>query len=83
MSYLDILTANNTKLQELITKANNLPDAIVLPTVTNAASPEDLLLGAEAIDADGNLIVGTFTLDEEISDQSELLSQIETELDNK
>lgn len=54
---------NNTKsLQDLIAFAKTLPDAITLPTLSNEAAADKLLVGYELIDADGNKITGTMPI---------------------
>lgn len=52
---------NTTSLQNLLNKANNLPNAgsdITLPELSNPALESDILSGKEAIDKDGNIIEG-------------------------
>lgn len=78
------LQSNNTTLQRLIDNVNSLPDkGTDLPELTNPGTDSELFLGKELIDSDGNVVTGNFTIDNELSSQSNLLSQIETMLENK
>lgn len=55
------LQANNVDLQGLIDLANELPSKLVLPTLTNPASAENIESGYEAVDGSGNLLTGSMT----------------------
>jgi hypothetical protein len=78
------LQNNITNLQNLLEQVNSLPEAGTdLPELTNQATPEELFLNKELIDADGNKVTGTFTIDTELSAQNNLISQIQTALQNK
>ncbi len=59
MNYKNRLQENNTGLQEILTKAQALPKATELPTLTNPATAADIASGHEAIDGDGVKMVGT------------------------
>lgn len=76
---------NTTSLQELLEAVNNLPDrqsgGINLPELTNEGLAEDLMLGKELIDDKGNVITGTFTIDNELSTQDDLIAQIQAMVD--
>lgn len=74
------LTNNTTQLEALLAKVNALPDAggVDLPTLTNEGAAEDLMLNKELIDSDGNKVTGTFTIDSELTEQNDLISQIAT-----
>lgn len=78
---------NTTSLQELLEVVNSLPEAgsggVSLPELTNEGAAADLLSGKELIDGDGNVVTGTFTIDSELSTQDNLISQIQTALQNK
>lgn len=52
------LQSNNVDLQGLINLANELPDKMVLPELSNPALAENIQVGYEAVDGEGNLIVG-------------------------
>lgn len=54
-----LLQTNITNLQELLERANSLPEEIVLPTLSNPATSSDMLLGRQLIDADCNVVTGT------------------------
>lgn len=72
------LKNNTTNLQQLLNSVNNLPEAsngVELPDLTNEGTAADLVIGKELIDGDGNKVTGTFTIDEEIINQSTLLSE--------
>lgn len=54
-----------------------------MPELTNQAIASDILQPKEALDSDGNKIVGTFTIENELMDQDNLIEQIMNELENK
>ena len=70
------LYTNNLDLQSLIDKAINLPNTggVELPELTNEGTAEDLLVGKELIDSSGNVVIGTFTIDSELTTQETLLT---------
>ena len=74
---------NTTSLQSLLEQVNALPEEIVLPELTDPANAEELFANKELINADGNKITGTFTIDTELSTQDSLIAQIQTALQNK
>lgn len=47
-----------------------------LPTLTNEGYASDLLSGKQLIDSEGNIVDGTFSIDEELGMQNSLISQI-------
>lgn len=65
-----------------VISGNGFP-ALTPPALTNEGSAIDLMEGKELIDADGNIVTGTFTIDSELSTQDDLISQIQTALQNK
>lgn len=77
---------NTTSLQELLEAVNNLPDrqsgGINLPELTNKGLAEDLMLGKKLIDDKGKVITGTFTIDNELSTQDDLIAQIQAMVDS-
>lgn len=79
------LSANNLDLQSLIDQANALPDAggIELPELSNPANADELFSGKQLIDGDGEVVTGTFTIDNELTTQDNLISQIQTALQGK
>jgi len=78
---------DETTLPSLLEKINSLPDAgsggVELPELTSPATSADILLGKEAINAEGNKITGNFSIDEELTAQDSLISQIQTALEGK
>lgn len=78
---------NSEILPELLRKINALPDAdsggVELPTLSNPATSADILSGKEVINAEGNKITGSFTIDEELTTQDSLISQIQIALEGK
>lgn len=84
-TYNTTLQTNNTSLSSILNTINALPDAggAELPELTNPAAASEIGLNKEAIDAEGNKITGTFTLDTEIDSQEDLISQIAAALDGK
>lgn len=79
------LSSNNLDLQSLIDQANALPDAggVELPELANEGSAADLLSGKQLIDQEGEVITGTFSIDNELNSQDNLISQIQTALQGK
>lgn len=74
------LKQNTASLQELLNAVNNLPEAgsggVELPELTNAGTSTDLSSGKQLIDGEGNIVTGTFTIDNELGEQSNLITQI-------
>ena len=62
-----------------------VPEAggIDLPTLTNEATSSELFSGKELIDDEGNVVTGTFTIDNELTTQDNLIAQIQTALQGK
>lgn len=58
MSYKQALQENNIDLQSLLDAVNELPDQVSLPTLSNPASPSEILSGYEAIGEDGSVVEG-------------------------
>lgn len=56
---------------------------VELPELSNPATAEEVFLNKEFIDEDGNSVTGTFSIDNELSNQDNLISQIQTALQNK
>jgi hypothetical protein len=54
-----------------------------LPELTNEGSATDLLSGKQLIDGEGNIVEGSFTIDNEINTQTDLVAQIQTALQGK
>lgn len=78
------LKQNTTTIQELLNTINSLPDAGTdLPELSNEGSAAELFAGKELIDGNGEKVTGTFTIDNELSTQDNLISQIQTALQNK
>jgi hypothetical protein len=81
------LTQNTTQLENLLAKINALPEAgsggVDLPELTNEGTASDLMLNKELINSNGEKVTGTFTIDEELTEQSELIAQIATMLQTK
>lgn len=76
---------NTSNLQDILEVVNNLPEAggVELPELTNEGTASDLLLNKELIDQEGNVVTGTFTIDNELTAQDDLISQIQTALEGK
>ena len=77
---------NTTSLQDLLETINNLPDAsegVELPELTNEAAISEVFEGKEVINSEGNKVIGTFTIDNEITSQNDLLAQLKSILENK
>lgn len=118
MSYNKTLQSNNTNLQTILATINTLPEAggVELPTLTNPGTAEDLLLGKEFINSEGNIVTGSMpnngtitmtmdgietksisipegytsggtvsldsSIDEEVSEQTDLITEIKTVASN-
>lgn len=54
-----------------------------LPTLDNPAVADDILEGKQSINGSGNVVTGTFTIDNELSLQDSLIAQIQTTLEGK
>ena len=76
---------NIISLQNLLNIINTLPDAggVELPTLINEGTSSELFNGKELIDQNGNVITGTFSIDNELSVQDNLITQIQNILANK
>jgi hypothetical protein len=70
-------------IEQLITAIDGLPEAgVELPELTNEGSAGELFSGKEFIDQDGNKVTGTFSIDNELSVQDDLIAQIQAAVDN-
>lgn len=77
---------NTISLQEILNNVNNLPDAssgVELPELSNPGTASDLLSGKELIDGEGEVVTGTFSIDNELNIQKGLVTQIQTALEGK
>lgn len=90
MSNKTQLQTNNASLDRYISRiqaakevAATLPEAggVDLPELTNEGFASDLMLNKELIDSDGNVITGTFTIDNELTTQDNLIAQIQAAVD--
>lgn len=77
------LLTNTSSLQTILETINNLPNASELPELTTPASAEEVFAGKEVINQEGEVQIGTFTIATELSEQDELLSELEAVLENK
>lgn len=82
--YNNKLQTHNSSLEDIITRLNNLPDAGSggLDTSDATASTDEIFAGETAYTASGK-VTGTFTIQEEITTQQALLTNIEAALANK
>lgn len=73
------LNNNTTQLEALLAKVNNLPEAGSggLDTSDATATADEIFAGETAYTADGKT-TGAFTIDSELSEQNDLISQITT-----
>jgi len=53
-----------------------------LPTLINPAAEDEIFLNKEVIDKDGNKLTGSFTIDNELSVQNDIISQIQSAVNN-
>lgn len=80
------LNQNSIELQAILNTINSLPDAsegVELPELINPGTAEDLFINKELIDGEGNVVTGTFTIDNELATQDDLIAQIQTALQGK
>lgn len=70
-------------LSGIISGINGIETGTDLPELINEGSASDLLFGKELIDDEGNVVTGTFTIDNELTTQDNLIAQIQTALQNK
>lgn len=71
------LNNNTTKLEALLAKVNSLPEAGGADTSDATATTDEIFAGETAYTADGK-VTGTFTIDSELTEQNDLISQIAT-----
>lgn len=57
-------------------------DEVSLPTLNNPATESEVFEGSEYIDQSGNKRTGTFTIEEELTVQDDLIAQIQSAVDN-
>ena len=76
---MSILNNNTTQLEALLAKVNALPEAGSGGTDTSdaTATTSQIFKGETAYTADGK-VTGTFTIEEELTEQNDLISQIAT-----
>jgi hypothetical protein len=83
-NYNSNLQTNNTNLQSILDTINALPEAGTdLPELTNPANASEVFLGKEVINQDGDTVTGTFTIDNEVNTQEDLLAELQTALAGK
>lgn len=61
----------------------NAQTGVELPDLSNPASAAELFSGKQLIDANGNVVDGSFTIDNELSQQDSLIEQIKSALSGK
>lgn len=69
------LNNNTTQLEALLAKVNALPEAGGADTSDATATANEIFAGETAYTADGK-VTGTFTIEEELTEQNDLISQI-------
>ena len=79
------LQSNNVSLQEVLELLQSKVSGgnIILPELTNEADISEIFLGKEVINQEGNVLTGTFTIDNELTNQDNLIAQIQVALQNK
>lgn len=77
------LKTNTETIQNLINQINALPEAgVELPELTNEGSASDLLSGKQLINSNGSVVTGTFSIDDELATQDDLIAQLSTAVNN-
>ena len=83
---------NNTSLEQILAAINALPEAgsggVDLPELSNPGNADDLIVGKQLIDGDGEVVTGTnpyekASTDAKVNEQADLLQQITTTLAGK
>lgn len=83
---------NNTSLEQILATINALPEegsgGVELPGLSNPGVADDLVVGKQLIDGDGEVVTGTnpyekAPTDAEVNEQADLLQQITTTLAGK
>jgi hypothetical protein len=69
------LNNNTAQLEALLAKVNALPEAGGADTSDATATTDEIFAGETAYTADGK-VTGTFTIEEELTEQNDLISQI-------
>lgn len=82
-NYNTQLQSNNIDLQEVLEILDGKSSGVALPELSNEGSSSDLFAGKQLIDGDGNKITGTFTIDNELTTQDNLIAQIQNALVGK
>lgn len=85
-NYNTALQSNNIDLQSILNIINELPEAgsggVDLPILDNEGTKSDLLSGKQLINSEGNVVIGTFSIDNELNTQDDLIAQIQNVVDN-
>lgn len=78
------IKTNTTDLQTLLNKVNELPDSNAGATLTGATiTPDTVFLNEVGYANGGEKIIGTFTIEDELNTQAQLLDEINTVLSTK
>ncbi len=75
--------AESLTLDQMATEITGIETGNKLPELTSEGAASDLMKGKELIDSEGNKVTGTFTIDEELSEQDGLIAQIQQTLEEK
>lgn len=73
---------NGSELAEAVVEAIEA-GGVNLPDLNSPATADEIFAGKEAIDENGNVLSGSFTIEKELSEQDDLISQIENALNGK
>ena len=76
-------TTEAMSLDEMAVALDGIEIGVELPELSNPASAEEVFLNKEFIDEDGAKITGAFTIDDELTTQDNLITQIVSTLQNK
>lgn len=68
-------------LDEMETAVAGIYTGVELPELSNPAAANEIFLGEEVIDGEGNKMTGTFTIEGEISELNTLISQLKNTVD--
>ena len=76
-------STEDIEITEMPAQIGGITGGVALPTLTSPASEDEIFLNKQTIDEDGNVLTGTFTIDTELNENEELITQIQEALVRK
>lgn len=68
---------------DMATRIQAIQTGVELPALDSPGSSEDLMQGKQLIDSEGKPVTGTFTIEQELEEQADLVTQIQEALNTK